>query len=74
MNLGIYIMKNHTVKLFYEYLKYSGIWVGFVFNPYHWQFKYQTKSYEVPNYDNLFDNCVYFGPIWIRVVIDDGKW
>lgn len=67
-------MMNKWVKVCYNYLKYSGVWVGFVLNPYHWKFKYQTKSTEFPDCDNLFDNCLYVGPVWIRIIIDDGKW
>jgi hypothetical protein len=56
-----------------NYLKYSGIWFGFVVNPYHWNFKFEQKS------DQLFDDYVFFlnvycGPAWIRIIIDNGKW
>lgn len=60
-----------------DWLKYSGIWMGLVVNPFHWRFSWVTtdKSMwkEFPN-DFVFENCVYFGPIWIRVIIDDGRW
>lgn len=46
-----------------NYLKYSGIWIGLVVNPYHWQFG--TKKFD--------EGCVHFGPIWVRVLIDDGS-
>ena len=56
-----------------NYLKYSGLWAGFVLNPYHWNFKFELKS------DDLFDDYIFFmqlyvGPIWIRIIIDNGKW
>ena len=55
-----------------DYLKYSGIWVGIVFNPYHWQFGWKRNE---DVYDShLFDNSIHLGPIWIRVIIDDGHW
>lgn len=61
-------------KKCYNYIKYSGIWIGLVLNPFHWKLKYQTKAVEFPDCDNLFDNCLYVGPVWIRVIIDDGRW
>jgi hypothetical protein len=54
-----------------KYLKYSGIWIGIVVNPIHWRFSLTNESI-LENY--IFDNCVYFGPVWIRVIIDDGRW
>jgi hypothetical protein len=64
----------NMIKTITKYLKYSGIWVGFVFNPYHWEFKYITKVKEWPESDNWFDNKLSLGPVWIRVIIDDGRW
>ncbi len=65
-------------KVCYNYLRYSGVWVGFVLNPYHWEFKYTTKvptyQKEWPDSDNWFDNKLSLGPVWIRVIIDDGKY
>lgn len=51
-----------------NWLKYSGIWVGFVLNPYHWKFSWDKT--DAP----CFDNCVYVGPVWIRVIVDNGQW
>jgi hypothetical protein len=42
-----------------NYLKYSGIWIGIVVNPYHW-------SFGVKKYDT---DCLHLGPLWIRVYI-----
>jgi len=50
-----------------NYLKYSGIWAGFVLNPYHWEFKIKAEN------DVIFSLAIYFGPVWIRVVIDGGS-
>lgn len=55
-------------------VKYSGIWAGFVLNPYHWQFKIKTGSDGILEDDVIFGLSVYFGPVWIRVVLDDGSW
>jgi hypothetical protein len=56
-----------------NYLKYSGLWFGFVLNPYHWNLKLEFKT------DNLIDDYVFFfncylGPVWLKIIIDDGKW
>jgi hypothetical protein len=58
----------------YNWLRFSGIWVGFVFNPFHWRFRYETKGNNDGWADPVFENCLYLGPIWIRVIIDDGRW
>lgn len=56
-------------KMFIQYLKHSGMWVGFVFNPYHWEFKIIDDA---PFESNVFDTCIRCGPVWIRLVIDHG--
>lgn len=56
-----------------DWIKYSGVWVGIVFNPFHWRLGWIRESKEWPN-DNVFENCLYLGPIWIRVILDDGRW
>lgn len=56
-----------------NYLKYSGLWAGFVFNPYHWELKFiRIKPDELNPNSNGF--MISIGPIWIRGVIDDGTW
>ena len=55
-----------------NWLKYSGIWVGFVLNPFHWRFGFVSDSDAWNDY--VFENCLHFGPVWIRVIIDDGRW
>jgi hypothetical protein len=56
-----------------NYLKYSGLWVGFIFNPYHWEIKFTlTGPTELdPAMHTMF---IAFGPFWIRGVIDNGNW
>jgi hypothetical protein len=56
-----------------NYLKHSGLWVGFVLNPYHWEIRFVTTG------PTDFDPAMYtlfisLGPIWIRGVIDNGNW
>ena len=57
-----------------KWLKYSGVWAGVVLNPYHWRLglKFLTKD----EYEQ-FGVCYFeinLGPVWVRVVIDDGRW
>lgn len=56
-----------------KYLKYSGIWLGVVINPYHWEFRLEriTPDDLNPNQHGVF---ITIGPVWLRVVIDDGSW
>jgi hypothetical protein len=56
-----------------NYLKYSGLWVGFVLNPYHWNFKWELNPlHDIETY--IFHFELYLGLVWLRVVIDDGSW
>ena len=56
----------------FDWIRYSGIWFGFVVNPFHWQFGWK-KGFSVWE-DYLFDNSIHLGPVWIRVIIDNGDW
>ena len=56
-----------------NWLKYSGIWIGIVINPFHWKLKWETQP-SVLGTENVFENCLYCGPFWIRIIIDDGRW
>lgn len=59
------------MKRFLAWFKYSGVWAGLTVNPYHWTFRWVQNT---DHNDMVFENAVYFGPVWIRVVIDDGRW
>jgi hypothetical protein len=56
-----------------NYLKYSGMWMGFVLNPYHWEFKIQRIKPDDMNPKN-HGFMIACGPVWVRGVIDDGTW
>lgn len=56
-----------------NYLKYSGMWIGFVLNPYHWEFKIQRMKPDEFNPKN-HGFMISVGPFWVRGVIDDGTW
>ena len=61
-----------TLKNFLKWFEYSGVWVGFVLNPFHWEPDIKVIT------DKAEFGLVYFelnlGLVWLRVVIDDGRW
>lgn len=56
------------MKTLIQYLKYSGLWFGFILNPYHWRFGWNRDN------EMIMSNTVHFGPFWITLIIDDGRW
>ncbi len=55
-----------------KFLKYSGIWFGLIVNPYHWRFAIEKP---LDWLDQPLDGfAIYIGPVWMRVIIDDGSW
>jgi hypothetical protein len=61
------------LKTLSNYIKYSGIWFGLVINPFHWDFRFQTLHPDDLN-PNMRGIYISFGPIWTRIVIDNGTW
>lgn len=61
------------MKKMFKYLRYSGVWIGLILNPFHWRIAWDKEIKQWPD-DRMFENCVYVGPIYIRVIIDDGSW
>jgi hypothetical protein len=54
-----------------DFLRYSGIWFGFVVNPYHWRIKIESPTDEF-DHSALHGIAIYLGPFWFRFIIDDG--
>ena len=67
------------LKNFLNWFKYSGVWVGFVLNPYQWEpdFKLRTNN-DMPDSGGNVWGIMFLelnlGLIWIRIIIDDGRW
>ena len=63
-----------TLKKCLNWVKYSGVWAGIVVNPYHWEpdIKFHTETEN--EVWGLFYLEVNLGIVWIRIVIDDGRW
>lgn len=61
------------LKTLNEYFKYSGLWMGIIFNPYHWNFTFEFLHPDElnPNMRGLYFNI---GPIWVRAILDNGTW
>jgi hypothetical protein len=61
------------LKILVNYIKYSGIWIGFVINPFHWELSFETVQPDNlnPKAHGIF---LRIGPFWIKGVIDDGSW
>lgn len=62
-----------TSKTFLNYLKYSGVWISFALNPYHWRlwFKFDKPDDMDPA---MYVVNISMGPISMRAVLDDGSW
>jgi len=61
------------LKILNNYLKYSGVWISFAINPYHWRlsFEFMHPDDLNPNMRGVFVSLLF---ISIRMVIDDGSW
>jgi hypothetical protein len=61
------------LKILLNYLKYSGVWAGFVVNPYHWEFRFVaiTPTEMDPDQRGFFISA---GPFWVRGILDNGSW
>ena len=60
------------LKNFRKYAIHSGIWMGFVVNPYHWQFVCKQEAIGELE-PSVFGKFISVGPFWIRLIIDDGS-
>ena len=58
------------LKNFLDYLKYSGIWITFAVNPYHWRVACNSED----DGFGLIIHSLTIGPLTIKGVVDNGKW
>ena len=61
------------LKILINYIKYSGIWAGVAINPFHWQFKLEFLQPDELNPD-MTGFYISVGPVWVRLIIDNGSW
>ena len=62
-----------TLKTLGNYVRYSGIWVNFALNPFHWRFSFEFMQPDEIN-PAMRGFFVSVAPVSIRLVIDDGSW
>jgi hypothetical protein len=61
------------LKTLSKYIQYSGVWVTFGLNPFHWSFRFDFLHPDDlnPKMRGIYVVC---GFVSVRVVIDDGSW
>jgi hypothetical protein len=58
----------------FNYIKYSGLWITVICNPFHWQFSFfKNPNLEWPA-PNRTEYVVQLLMLSFRLVIDDGSW
>lgn len=63
------------IKQINDYFRYSGVWIGFVFNPVHWLFDLDTSiGGGDDEIKHIFKFNLTFGFVWVRIIIDNGEW
>jgi hypothetical protein len=55
-----------------KWLRYSGVWITLIVNPFHWDFRWEVIKEEDLGRIDTIELQLFF--INIRVIIDDGKW
>lgn len=61
------------LKTLIDYLKYSGIWINIVVNPFHWKLDLSLLHPDDLN-PKMLGLYISIGPINVRAVLDDGSW
>jgi len=62
-----------TLKIFLDYLKFSGLWISFAINPCHWRLAFR---FDRPNDTDpaMYQFSITLGPLSVRAILDDGSW
>lgn len=61
------------LKILSKYFRYSGVWIGLVVNPCHWEIRFDLMHPDDMN-PKMRGVFISFGLIWIRIILDDGSW
>ena len=61
------------LKTFLDYLKFSGVWINFAINPWHWRISGSVHK-PTDTDPSLYAIYITIGPLSIRAVLDDGSW
>ena len=62
-----------TLKILSKYIRHSGVWLGLVVNPCHWEFRLDRLRPDDMN-PKMRGLYISFGPFLFRLVVDDGSW
>lgn len=54
-----------------NWLRYSGIWLTLVLNPFHWQLRWFERDEQLPG---TTEYSSQFLMLSIRIVVDNGDW
>jgi hypothetical protein len=57
-----------------NWLKYSGIWITLVCNPYHWRVSFSNESDSVWQDPDSTEYVLQLVFVSVRVVIDNGRF
>jgi hypothetical protein len=57
-----------------NWLRYSGIWVTLICNPYHWRVSFNGKADPIWNGPNTKEYVIQFVFVSVRVVVDNGQY
>lgn len=61
------------IKSVYKWLKYSGVWVTIIVNPFHWKLWWNSF---VPDEFSRFGERIEIQVLFlnVRIVLDNGDW
>jgi hypothetical protein len=57
-----------------DWLRYSGIWISLVVNPFHWRFSFDNKPDTLLSAPNMRQCQIQIAFIAVRLVVDNGDW
>jgi len=66
-------MPQTGIRKIFNWIRYSGVWITFILNPFHWTFRFENiVNDELSPMEWRIDIQFFF--INIRIVLDDGSW
>jgi len=57
-----------------NWLRYSGIWITLVCNPYHWRISFSNKSDSMWSGPDTKEYSIQLVFVSVRVVVDNGSY
>lgn len=56
-----------------NWIRYSGLWITFILNPFHWKFYFNTST-DILAGPNQQQYQLQLAFVSIRLVVDNGDW